>query len=141
MKIWIFEKDGEVAAGTTKAAASRAMRDHLERNRLDPRYLWYAPDERPWTVSEVERESFSHQVELAGTCLPKGNRLSFDESDWAEGRLQMHPIGTPGYDPAEQRAVAEAFGGGTSRRSAQVRKHSATDGGSIGNDKRKPIRL
>lgn len=66
MKIWILEKDGEVAAGTTKAAAGRAMRDHLERNRLDPRYPWYAPDERPWMLSEVERESRFHQVELAG---------------------------------------------------------------------------
>ena len=28
-----------------------------------------------------------------------------------EGWLEMHPIGTPGYDPAEQRAVVKAFGG------------------------------
>ena len=66
MKIWIFEKDGEVAAGTTKAAAVRAMRDHLEKNRLDPHYPWHAADERPWTVPEVERESRCHQVELVG---------------------------------------------------------------------------
>lgn len=66
MKIWIAEKDSEVAAGATKAAAARAMCEHLERNRLDPRYPWHAPDEHPWTVSEVERESLFHQVELAG---------------------------------------------------------------------------
>ena len=57
----------EVAAGVTKAAAVQSMRDRLERNRLNPHYSGYGPDERPWTLSEVDRESFSHQVELAGT--------------------------------------------------------------------------
>ncbi len=66
MKVWIFEKDGEVAAGATKAAAQRAMCDRLERNRLNPRHYAHGPDERPWTLAEVGRESFSHQVELAG---------------------------------------------------------------------------
>ncbi len=81
MKIWIFEKDGEVAAGATKAAAVRAMRDHLGKNRLDPHYPWYAPDERPWAVSEVERESRCHQVELAGPHDTSSGYTSRPEND------------------------------------------------------------
>ncbi len=30
-----------------------------------------------------------------------GNRLLSDESNSAARRLEMHPIGTPNYDPAE----------------------------------------
>lgn len=39
----------------------------------------------------------------------EGDRLSLDQFDSAERRLEMHPIGTPGYDPAEQWAVVGAF--------------------------------
>ncbi len=67
MKIWVFESGGRVAAGATRAAAQRSMRDRLEQDRLDLRHYAHGPDERRWTLAEVERESFSHQVELAGS--------------------------------------------------------------------------